>query len=187
MVPLERRSPRQELLLAVKNQMSSTREIATPPKRAHQNLPWSQQPSNPACPFSSPAAPPVLVHHDREQQRSAMLWWAPPPDPAGTSLCPRAAVPAQPSHPCRAWHLLRKQVVLQTWPQTLLLLVPKGAGQDGCRTVLLVREFSAIKLPSTTLEQLIFRARGSIIIPSIHSCERTRANHGSSPIKALLL
>lgn len=155
----------------------------------------------PVCPFSFPAAPAVLVHHDGAQRCSAMLWWAPTPDPVGTSLRPRAAAPARPSHRRRAWHLLRKQVVLQRWPQTLLLLQPKGAlregqrqalrapwaGQDGCWAVLLVGEFSAIKLPSATLKQVTFRGRGSVIIPSIHFCERTRAKPGLFTYKSIAI
>lgn len=53
MVPPERCSPRQQLLLAVKNQMSSTRETATTPKRVHQNLPWPQKPSTVFAPSPS--------------------------------------------------------------------------------------------------------------------------------------
>lgn len=156
---------------------------------------------HPVCPFFSLATPAMLVCHNRDQQCSAMLRWAPAPDPAGTSLCLQAAMPAWPSHQRGAWHLLWKQVVLQRWPQTLLLLQTKEvlregqrqvlhapwAGQNGCCAVLRVREFSAIKLPSTTLKQVTFREWGSIVIPSTHFCERSREKLGLFTYKSIAM
>lgn len=136
-------------------------------------------------PQKSTSKPPLVPV--AQQSRLPLLLPGTSARSSGDVPVPSSSRAAQPSHPCRAWHLLREQVVLQRWPQTLLLLVPKGAGQDGCRTVLLVREFSAIKLPSTTLEQLTFRARGSIIIPSIHFCERTRAKPGLFTYKSIAI
>ena len=120
------------------------------------------------------------------------------PDPVRTSLCPW---PARPSHRCRIWHLLQNQVMLQRWPQTLLLLQAKGASREGPCQALCAPRTRAGRSPGCASGQRAFRYEtpqlyfetgnlqrmGQHYILQYISVKGLEQTQGSSPIKALLL